>query len=154
MKNITFSSRYQLNEENSSNTISADTLNEFLEQITSNDEHVLSKYFKKLCILQSDKINILKKKELSEIEVFSKYNDLSMKLPLTILRVCVFGNIQNKIIENRRRKKLDLNDFFQSYSDISMYHDQTQIIQNIINNNSYICEILFYKLWSFEAPKF
>ena len=148
-----FSSRYQLNEENSSNTISEDTLNEFLEQITSSDEHVLSKYFNKLCILQSDKINLLKKKELGEIEVFSKYNELSMKLPLTILRICVFGNIQNKIIENQRRKKLDLNDFFQSYSDISMYYDQSQIIQNIINNNSFICEILFYKLWSFEDPK-
>jgi len=148
-----FSSRYHIGEEYSLNMISKDTLNEFLEQITSNDEHVFSKYFKKLCILQSDKINILKKKELSEIKVFSRYNDLSMKLPLTILRICVFGNIQNKIIENQRRKKLDLNDFFQSYSDISMYYDQTQIIQNIINNNSFICEILFYKLWSFEAPK-
>ena len=148
-----FSSRYQLNEENSSNTISEDALNEFLEQITSNDEHVFSKYFNKLCILQSDKINIIKKKELGEIEVFSKYNDLSMKLPLTILRICVFGNIQNKIIENQRRKKLDLNDLFQSYYDISMYYDQSQIIQSIIDNNSFICEILFYKLWSFEAPK-
>ena len=76
-----------------------------------------------------------------------------MKLPLTILRICVFGNIQNKIIENQRRKKSDLNDFFQSYSDTSIYFDQRQVIQNILNNNSFICEILFYKLWSFEAPK-
>ena len=148
-----FSTRYQFNEEYSSNTISEDTLNEFLEQITSNDEHVFSQFFNKLCILQSDKINLLKKKELGEIEVFSKYNDLSMKLPLTILRICIFGNIQNKIIENQRRKKLDLNDLLESYSDISMYYDQSQIIQKIINNNSFICEILFYKLWSFEAPK-
>jgi len=148
-----FSSKYQVDEEYSSNTISEDTFNEFLEQITSNDEHVFSKSFNKLCILQSDKINILKKKELSEIEVFSKHNDLSMKLPLTILRVCVFGNIQNKIIENNRRKKLDLNEFFQSYSDTSLYYDQRQTIQNIIYTNSFICEILFYKLWSFEAPK-
>jgi hypothetical protein len=43
--------------------------------------------------------------------------------------------------------------FFQSYSDTSIYYDQSQIIQKIINNNSFICEILFYKLWSFEAPK-
>ena len=148
-----FSSKNQVDEEYSSNTISEDTFNEFLEQITSNDEHVFSKSFNKLCILQSNKINILKKKELSEIEVFSKHNDLSMKLPLTILRVCVFGNIQNKIIENHRRKKLDLNEFFQSYSDTSLYYDQRQTIQNIINTNSFICEILFYKLWSFEAPK-
>ena len=148
-----FSSKYQVDEEYSSNTISEDTFNEFLEQITSNDEHVFSKSFNKLCILQSDKINILKKKELSEIEVFSKHNDLSMKLPLTILRVCVFGNIQNKIIENHRRKKIDLNEFFQSYSDTSLYYDQRQTIQNIIYTNSFICEILFYKLWSFEAPK-
>ena len=148
-----FSSRYQVDEEYSSNMISEDTLNEFLEQIISSDEHVFSKSFNKLCILQSDKVNILKKKELSEIEVFSKYDDLSMKLPLTILRVCVFGNIQNKIIENQRRKKSDLNDFFQSYSDTSIYFDQRQLIQNILNNNSFICEILFYKLWSFEAPK-
>ncbi len=148
-----FSSRYQVDEEYSSNMISEDTLNEFLEQIISSDEHVFSKSFNKLCMLQSDKINILKKKELSEIEVFSKYDDLSMKLPLTILRVCVFGNIQNKIIENQRRKKSDLNDFLQSYSDTSIYFDQRQLIQNILNNNSFICEILFYKLWSFEAPK-
>ena len=148
-----FSSKYQVDEEYSSNTISEDTFNEFLEQITSNDEHVFSKSFNKLCILQSNKINILKKKELSEIEVFSKHDDLSKKLPLTILRVCVFGNIQNKIIENHRRKKLDLNEFFQSYSDTSLYYDQRQTIQNIINTNSFICEILFYKLWSFEAPK-
>ena len=148
-----FSSKYQVDEEYSSNTVSEDTFNEFLEQITSNDEHVFSKSFNKLCILQSDKINILKKKELSEIEVFSKHNDLSMKLPLTILRVCVFGNIQNKIIENHRRKKLDLNEFFQSYSDTSLYYDQRQTIQNIIYTNSFICEILFYKLWSFEDPK-
>ena len=148
-----FSSRYQADEEYSLNMISEDKLNEFLEQITSSDEHVFSKSFNKLCTLQSDKINILKKKELSEIEVFSKYDDLSMKLPLTILRVCVFGNIQNKIIENQRRKKSDLNDFLQSYSDTSIYFDQRQLIQNILNNNSFICEILFYKLWSFEAPK-
>ena len=148
-----FSSKYQVDEEYSSNTVSEDTFNEFLEQITSNDEHVFSKSFNKLCILQSDKINILKKKELSEIEVFSKHDDLSKKLPLTILRVCVFGNIQNKIIENHRRKKSDLNEFFQSYSDTSLYYDQRQTIQNIINTNSFICEILFYKLWSFEAPK-
>ena len=148
-----FSARYQVDEDYFSNTISKDTLNEFLEQITSSDEHEFSKSFNKLCNLQSDKINILKKKELSEIEVFSKYDDLSMKLPLTILRVCVFGNIQNKIIENQRRKKTDLNDFFHSYSDSSIYYDQRQVIQNIINNNSFICEILFYKLWSFETPK-
>ena len=148
-----FSSRYQVDEEYFPNTISKDTLNEFLEQITSSDEHEFSKSYNKLCNLQSDKINILKKKELSEIEVFSKYDDLSMKLPLTILRVCAFGNIQNKIIENQRRKKTDLNDFFNSYSDTSIYYDQRQVIQNIINNNSFICEILFYKLWSFEAPK-
>ena len=127
-----FSSRYQINEEYPLNTISEDTLNKFLEQITSNYEHVFSKSFKKLCILQSNKINILKKKELGEIEVFSKYDDLSMKLPLTILRVCVFGNIQNKIIENQRRKKLDLNDFFQSYSDTSAYYDQNQTSENDI----------------------
>jgi hypothetical protein len=114
---------------------------------------MFSKSFNKLCVWQSDKINILKKKELSEIEVFSKYDDLSMKLPLTILRVCSFGNIQNKIIENQRRKKSDLNNFFHSYFDTSIYYDQRQIIQNIINNNSFICEILFYKLWYFEAPK-
>jgi hypothetical protein len=107
-----FSSRYQSYDEYSLNTISEDTLNEFLEQITSHDEHMFSKSFKKLCILQSNKTNILKKKELSAIEIFSKYDDLSMKLPLTILRICVFGNIQNKIIENQRRKNLELNDFF------------------------------------------
>jgi len=148
-----FSSRYHIDEEYSLNMISKDTLNEFLEQITSSDEHMFSKSFNKLCVWQSDKINILKKKELSEIEVFSKYDDLSMKLPLTILRVCSFGNIQNKIIENQRRKKSDLNNFFHSYFDTSIYYDQRQIIQNIINNNSFICEILFYKLWSFESPK-
>jgi len=148
-----FSSRYHIDEEYFLNMISKDTLNEFLEQITSSDEHMFSKSFNKLCVWQSDKINILKKKELSEIEVFSKYDDLSMKLPLTILRVCSFGNIQNKIIENQRRKKSDLNNFFHSYFDTSIYYDQRQIIQNIINNNSFICEILFYKLWSFESPK-
>ena len=148
-----FSSRYHIDEEYSLNMISKDTLNEFLEQITSSDEHMFSKSFNKLCVWQSDKINILKKKELSEIEVFSKYDDLSMKLPLTILRVCTFGNIQNKIIENQRRKKSDLNNFFHSYFDTSIYYNQRQIIQNIINNNSFICEILFYKLWSFESPK-
>jgi hypothetical protein len=148
-----FSSRYQFYDEYNLNTISEDSLNEFLDQITSDDEHMFSKSFKKLCILQSNKTNILKKKELSAIEIFSKYDDLSMKLPLTILRICVFGNIQNKIIENQRRKNLELNDFFQSYSDTSIYYDQSQIIQKIINNNSFICEILFYKLWSFEAPK-
>jgi hypothetical protein len=148
-----FSSRYHIDEEYSLNMISKDTLNEFLEQVTSSDEHMFSKSFNKLCVWQSDKINILKKKELSEIEVFSKYDDLSMKLPLTILRVCSFGNIQNKIIENQRRKKSDLNNFVHSYFDTSIYYDQRQIIQNIINNNSFICEILFYKLWSFESPK-
>ena len=148
-----FSSRHQVDEEYSLNMISEDKLNEFLEQITSSDEHVFSKSFNKLCILQSDKINILKKKELGEIEVFSKYNDLSMRLPLTIFRICVFGNIQNKIIENHRRKKTDLNDFLQSYFNTSIYYDQKQAIENIINNNSYICEILFYKLWLFESPK-
>ncbi len=158
-KSIELSEKYQVSskhkdyEEYSANSISNEVLNEFLEQIISNDEHVFSKSFNKLSILNSNKINILKKKELGDIEVFSKYDDLSMKLPLTILRICVFGNMQNKIIENGRRKKIDLPDFFQSYCDDSKYYEQSQIILNIINNNSFLCEILFYKLWSFETPK-
>ena len=54
-----------------------------------------------------------------------------MKLPLTILRICVFGNIQNKIIEMKEEKKLDLPDFFQSYCDDFKYYDQSQIIKTL-----------------------
>ena len=33
-----------------------------------------------------------------------KYQELSFELPLTILRIVIFGSIQNKIVEAFRRK--------------------------------------------------
>jgi hypothetical protein len=144
------------NENNKShalNLLSNQKFDQFLEQIITNDEHIFSYSFKNIMTMQENKVNILKKNELNEIKNFAQYNDLALKLPLTILRVSVFGNIQNKIIESQRRKKLDLNLYSESFLNTQMYNNQVETINNITNNISYICDILFYKLWLFKSPK-
>ena len=152
-KNFIVSLKSQNDQEQYLNLISDKMLDEFLESIITYDEHILSRSFQKIMRMNENKVNILKKNELGEIEIFSKYNDLTLKLPLTVLRISVFGNIQNKIIESQRRKNLDLNIYYESMSKVQKYNDQIQILESIVNNSTFICEILFYKLWFLKSPE-
>ena len=152
-KNFIVSLKSQNDQEQYLNLISDKMLDEFLESIITYDEHILSRSFQKIMRMNENKVNILKKNELGEIEIFSKYNDLTLKLPLTVLRISVFGNIQNKIVESQRRKNLDLNIYYESMSKVQKYNDQIQILESIVNNSTFICEILFYKLWFLKSPE-
>ena len=152
-ENFIVSLKSQNDQEQYLNLISDKMLDEFLESIITYDEHILSRSFQKIMRMNENKVNILKKNELGEIEIFSKYNDLTLKLPLTVLRISVFGNIQNKIVESQRRKNLDLNIYYESMSKVQKYNDQIQILESIVNNSTFICEILFYKLWFLKSPE-
>ena len=152
-ENFIVSLKSQNDQEQYLNLISDKMLDEFLESIITYDEHILSRSFQKIMRMNENKVNILKKNELGEIEIFSKYNDLTLKLPLTVLRISVFGNIQNKIVESQRRKNLDLNIYYESMSKVQKYNDQIQILESIVNNSTFICEILFHKLWLLKSPE-
>ena len=38
-------------------------------------------------------------------------------------------------------------------SKVQKYNDQIQILESIVNNSTFICEILFYKLWLLKSPE-
>ena len=132
------------------NYLPNDKVELFVEELCEETENVLSNSIKYINDLYLQKINVLKKNEINEIKLFSKYQQISLKLPLTIFRICIFGDVQNKIIEAQRRKKLDLNknDFFES-NDLN-YNLKKSSYKNLIKNIEIIKNIVFYKLWNFE----
>ena len=132
------------------NYLPSDKVELFVEELYEETENVILNSIKYINDLYLQKINVLKKNEINEIKLFSKYQQISLKLPLTIFRICIFGDVQNKIIEAQRRKKLALNknDLFES-NELN-YNLKKSSYKNLIKNIEIIKNIVFYKLWNFE----
>ncbi len=140
----------QSDQENSLKNITQKQVNNFLDQITNSSKNKILTSIETIEFYQNKKINILKKKELNELFIFSKYNDLAFELPLTVLRICVFGEIQSKIIEAQRRKKLNLDILYDKLQENLDYKNQYKIYKDLSENIDFIKGIIFYKLWLFK----
>ena len=140
----------QINSEEPWNNLSREKVILFIDQLYEDSENCISNSIKYINDLYRNKINILKKNEINEIKIFSKYQQISLDLPLTIFRICIFGDVQNKIIEAQRRKKLssNKNDFFES-NELN-YDLKKSSCKNLIKNIETIKNIVFHKLWNFE----
>ena len=143
----------QINNDEPWNFLSNEDIDIFTNQLMESSENIISNSINYMQNLHEKKINILKKNEINEIKIFSKYENLSFNLSLTILRISVFGNIQNKIIEAERRKKLNLKENLHLLSSDLKYIDQKNIYEKLILNINSLKEIVFYKLWMFEAKE-
>ena len=143
----------QINDDEPWNFLSNEDIDIFTNQLMESSENIISNSINYMQNLHEKKINILKKNEINEIKIFSKYENLSFNLSLTILRISVFGNIQNKIIEAERRKKLNLKENLHLLSSDLKYIDQKNIYEKLILNINSLKEIVFYKLWMFEAKE-
>ena len=143
----------QINNDEPWNFLSNEDIDIFTNQLMESSENIISNSINYMQNLHEKKINILKKNEINEIKIFSKYENLSFNLSLTILRISVFGNIQNKIIEAQRRKKLNLKEDLFLLSNDLKYIDQKNIYEKLILNINSLKEIVFYKLWMFEAKE-
>lgn len=143
----------QINDDEPWNFLSNEDVDDFMDQLIESSESIISNSINYMQSLHEKKINILKKNEINEIKIFSKYENASLNLSLTILRISVFGNIQNKIIEAERRKKLNLKEDFFLLSNNLKYIDQKNIYEKLILNINSLKEIVFYKLWVFEVKE-
>ncbi len=137
-------------EEHPWNKFSQEQINDFLVQITNDLSDDIFASIEKIETFQNKKINILKKKEINELLIFSKYKNLTFELPLTVLRISVFGEIQSKITEAKRRKKLNLEIFYDKFQENLAYKNQYQIFTDLSTNIDFIKGIIFYKLWTFK----
>ena len=140
----------QINEKDPWDNLSKEQVDNLLDQLVDNsvDNIFLSiDYIEKA---KDKKINLLKKNQINELKIFSKYQNTSLHLPLTILRTCVFGSIQNKITEAERRKKLNLEKELINLDENSKFRDQHRVYQDLITNIDFLKGVLFYKLWTFR----
>ncbi len=143
----------QINDDEPWNFLSNEDIDDFMNQLIESSENIISNSINYMQTLNEKKINILKKNEIDEIKIFSKYENASLNLSLTILRISVFGNIQNKIIEAERRKKLNLKEDLFLLSNNIKYIDQKNVYEKLILNINSLKEIVFYKLWIFEVKE-
>ena len=143
----------QINDENSLTFITNENIDDFLNQVVDDNEDNIVKFFDYLENLNKQKINILKKNELNELRKFVKYQELSFELPLTILRIVIFGSIQNKIVEAFRRKNNTSKNKILNEEYSNEYNKQVKIYNKFLLYLNDLKNIIFYRLWSFN-PKF
>ena len=143
----------QINDNEPWNYLSQEQVDDLINELIYDDTSVLISSIEHIADLQKNKINILKKNQVNELKIFSKYDKITLQLPLTIMRINIFGNVQNKIIESIRRKKTYLN--FENFllKENSNYQLQILLYKNLIDNIDYLRGIVFYKLWAFSAPE-
>ena len=141
----------QINDEDSLTFITNENIDDFLNQVVDDNEDNMVKYFDYLESLNKEKINILKKNELNELRKFVKYQEISFELPLTILRILIFGSIQNKIVEALRRKNNTFKNKILNEEYSNEYKKQVEIYNKFLLNLNDLKNIIFYKLWSFNA---
>ena len=141
----------QINDEDSLTFITNENIDDFLNQVVDDNEDNIVKFFDYLENLNKQKINILKKNELNELRKFVKYQEISFELPLTILRILIFGSIQNKIVEAFRRKNNTSKNKILNDEYSNEYNKQVKICDNFILNLNDLKNIIFYRLWSFNA---
>ena len=143
----------QINDKEPWNYLSQEQVDVLMNELTYDDKSLLISSIDHVDELQKSKINILKKNQANELKIFSKYDKTTLQLPLTIFRINIFGNIQNKVIETTRRKKGNIN--FEDYflNDHFNYQSQILVYKNLIDNLTYLSGIVFYKLWVFSTPE-
>ena len=141
----------QNNNEDSLTFITNENIDDFLNQVVDDNEDNIVKFFDYLENLNKQKINILKKNELNELRKFVKYQELSFELPLTILRIVIFGSIQNKIVEAFRRKNNTSKNKILNEEYSNEYNKQVKIYNKFLLNLNDLKNIIFYRLWSFNA---
>mgnify|MGYP000848364280 FL=1 len=140
----------QINEKDPWDNLSKEQVDNLLDQLVDNSADNIFHSIDYIEKTQDKKINLLKKNQINELKKFSKYQNTSLSLPLTILRSCVFGSIQNKIIEAERRKKLNLEKEFINLDENCKFRDQYRIYEDLITNIDFLKGVLFYKLWTFR----
>ena len=141
----------QINDEDSLTFITNENIDDFLNQVVDDNEDNIVKFFDYLENLNKQKINILKKNELNELRKFVKYEESSFELPLTILRIVIFGSIQNKIVEAFRRKNNTSKNKILNEEYSNEYNKQVKIYNKFLLNLNDLKNIIFYRLWSFNA---
>ena len=141
----------QINDEDSLTFITNENIDDFLNQVVDDNEDNIVKFFDYLESLNKQKINILKKNELNELRKFVKYQEISFELPLTILRILIFGSIQNKIVEAFRRKNITFKNKILNEEYSNEYKKQVEIYNKFLLNLNDLKNIIFYRLWSFNA---
>ena len=141
----------QINDEDSLTFITNENIDDFLNQVVDDNEDNIVKFFDYLESLNKQKINILKKNELNELRKFVKYQEISFELPLTILRILIFGSIQNKIVEAFRRKNNTFKNKILNEEYSNEYKKQVEIYNKFLLNLNDLKNIIFYRLWSFNA---
>ncbi len=141
----------QINNETSLTYITNENIDDFLNQVTDDNEDNISKFFDYLESLNKQKINILKKNELNEIKNIVKYQENSFELPLTILRILIFGSIQNQIVEAFRRKNNHSKNKILNDKYSNAYNKQVKIYSDFLLNLNYLKNIIFFRLWSVNA---
>ena len=140
----------QINEKDPWDNLSKEQVDNLLDQLVDNSLDNIFHSIDYIEKAQSKKINILKKNQINELKIFSKYQNTSLYLPLTILRTCVFGDIQNRIIEAERRKKLNLQKELINLDENSKFLDQHRVYEDLITNIDFLKGVLFFKLWTFR----
>ena len=141
----------QINDEDSLTFITNENIDDFLNQVVDDNEDNIVKFFDYLESLNKQNINILKKNELNELRKFVKYQEISFELPLTILRILIFGSIQNKIVEAFRRKNNTSKNKILNEEYSNEYNKQVKIHNKSLLNVNDLKNIIFYRLWSFNA---
>ena len=134
--------------------MSREDVDNFLEELVDNSNENIFTSINKLIEIQEQKINLLKKKDINELLIFLKYQKTSLQLSLTIFRICIFGNIQNKIIESERRKNVNFDNIRNIFDTSLSYQDQVQIYNKLIMDIDFINGIIFYKLWIFDKIEY
>ena len=140
----------QINEKDPWDNLSKEQVDNLLDQLVDNSVDNIFHSIDYIEKTQDKKINLLKKNQINELKIFSKYQNTSLHVPLTILRTCVFGSIQNKITEAERRKKLNLEKELINLDENSKFRDQHRVYEDLITNIDFLKGILFYKLWTFR----
>lgn len=147
----------QINDKDPWDNLSQEHVDNLMDQLADNSVEEIFYSIDYIQKSQANKINLLKKNQINELKIFSKYQKTALNLPLTILRICIFGEIQNKIIESERRKNLDIQKELDLLDENLKFKDQYNIYKNLIVNIDFLKGILFYKLWVFgriEALQF
>ena len=134
--------------------MSREDVDNFLEELVENSNENIFPSINKLIEIQKQKINLLKKKDINELLIFLKYQKTSLELSLTIFRICIFGNIQNKISESERRKNANFDNIRNIFDTALSYQDQFQIYNKLIMDIDFINGIIFYKLWIFDKIEY
>ena len=139
----------QINDKDPWDNLSKEHVDYLMDELVDNSVDEIFHSIDYIQKSQTAKINLLKKNQINELKIFSKYQRTALHLPFTIFRICIFGEIQNKIIEAERRKKINIQLELDLLDKNLKFNDQYKIYKDLIINIDFLKGILFYKLWKF-----